>query len=77
MAYNKRNYYEKIIEIQELVLPLKLKKGLTYKEIYWEYVYPRWKICYRTFHTYLGVPAKRLLKEMDNRNNTNQLNLFE
>lgn len=66
MAYNKRNYYETIIEIQELVIPLRLKKGLSYKEIFWQYVRPRWKISYRTFHTYMGVPAKRLLKEMKN-----------
>ncbi len=76
MAYNKRNYYKKIIEIQELVLPLKLKKGLFYKEIYWDYVYPRWKISYRTFHSYMGIPAKRLLKEMDEKQKEKQLQLF-
>ncbi|MEQ3500631.1 hypothetical protein ABMY20_12810 [Tenacibaculum sp. SSH1-16] len=34
------------------------------KEIYWEYVYPEFNICYRTFHTWLGTPAKRELKKI-------------
>lgn len=62
MAYNKINFYKKIIEIQELTLHQYHKVGLTYKEIYWRFIYPKYFISYRTFHTYLGTPAKRELK---------------
>lgn len=74
MAYNKKNFYVKIVEVQELVLDLYHKKGLTYKEIYWQHVYPKYHISYRTFHSYLGTPAKRELKKLQE---SNQLNLFQ
>ncbi len=76
MAYNKRNYYQTIIDIQEVVAPLRLKSGLSYKEIFWQHVYPRWRMSYRTFHTYMGIPAKRLLKEME-QESAKQLSLFD
>jgi hypothetical protein len=74
MAYNKNNFYTRIIIIQELVQDLYHKKGLTYKEIYWQHVYPQYHVSYRTYHTYLGTPAKRELKKIQD---SNQLNLFE
>lgn len=87
MAYNKKNYYKNVIKIQNIVLELKKQdEELTYKEIYWKYIFEvESNICYRTFHTYLGVPAKRELKKLlevdrlkieeENKQN-NQLNLF-
>lgn len=66
MAYNKINHYKKIAEIQQTVLHLYHKKGLNYKQIYWRHVYPKYHISYRTFHTYLGTPAKRELKKLEN-----------
>lgn len=65
MAYSRKNLLNKIIEIQELTLYQYHKKGLTYKEIYWEYIFPKYHISYRTFHTYLGTPAKKELKELE------------
>lgn len=63
MAYNRVNYYTKIIDIQNEVLALKSQnEDMYYKEIYWQYIYPKWRISYRTFHTYLGINAKRELK---------------
>lgn len=76
MAYNKINLLNKIIEIQELTLYQYHKVGLTYKEIYWQYIFPKYHICYRTFHTYLGTPAKKQLKEL-REIKIQQLNLFE
>lgn len=64
MAYNKINYYKKIIEIQELTYKLYHTKSMYYKEIYWQEIFPKYHISYRTFHTYLGVPAKRELKKI-------------
>lgn len=65
MAYNKKNYYRRIIEIQNLVINLQNKNGDIYmKTIYWEYIEPKYHISYRTFHTYLGINAKRKLKEL-------------
>ncbi|MBE7630099.1 hypothetical protein LNI98_07020 [Tenacibaculum dicentrarchi] len=65
MAYNNKNLYTRIIEIQTLVLYLREQdEDISYKEMYWQHIYPRWKICYRTYHTYLGTPAKRELKKL-------------
>lgn len=65
MAYNKKNYYKRIIKVQTLVLKKqKENKDLFLKEIYWESVFPEFDICYRTFHTWLGINAKRELKKL-------------
>ncbi|MCD9636692.1 hypothetical protein [Tenacibaculum maritimum] len=84
MAYNKINYYKSVIKVQNKVLELKSQdEDLTFKEIYWEYIYEKVDdICYRTYHTYLGVPAKRELKKLLEAENlrieeqSKQLNLF-
>lgn len=64
MAYNKINLLTKIIEIQQLTLRLYHKEGLSYKEIFWKHIHPEYHISYRTFHTYLGTPAKKELKNL-------------
>lgn len=78
MAYNKINFYKKIIEVQNLVLELKRQnEDLYYKEIYWQYIEPKYHICYRTFNSYMSINAKRELKKLlEKKKNTNQLNLF-
>ncbi|QSS96608.1 hypothetical protein [Psychroflexus sp. ALD_RP9] len=65
MAYNKINYYKRIIEIQELTLKLHNFKNMYYKEIYWQHIEPKYHISYRTFHEYLGIPAARELKKLN------------
>lgn len=65
MAYNRTNLLRKIIEIQELTLYQYHKEGLTYKEIFWQFIHPKYHICYRTFHSYLGTPAKKELKALE------------
>ncbi|AQY22994.1 hypothetical protein AB406_2054 [Riemerella anatipestifer] len=38
--------------------------GLTYKEIFFQHIEPVYHISKKTFHNYLGVPAKRELKKI-------------
>jgi hypothetical protein len=63
MAYNKKNYYKRVIEIQELTKELQ-ELGLSNTKIYNDHVKDRYFICKNTFDTYLGVPAKRELKKL-------------
>jgi len=65
MAYNRRNYLTKVIEIQNIVLELKGRDGdMRLKNIYWEYIFPKYLISYRTFSNYLSINAKKELKEL-------------
>lgn len=64
MAYNKLNYYKRIIKIQEITQEQYHRFGLSYKEIYFRFIENQFNISKRTFHTYLGVPAKRELKKL-------------
>lgn len=65
MAYNKKNYYKRIIEIQELTKQYQ-SIGLTNTSIYNNHIKHRYFICKRTFDEYLGVPAKRELNKLLN-----------
>ncbi len=65
MAYNKINYYKTVIKVQEIVLVQKYQFGLTYKEIYYQHIEEQFNISKRTFDTYLGIPAKRELKKLE------------
>lgn len=68
MAYNKRNYYERIVKIQEITQKQMHQFGLTYKEIYYKFIENQFNISRRTFQTYLEVPAKRELKKLQTTN---------
>ena len=79
MAYNKKNRLKRIIEIQNIVLEYQ-KQGLPNKKIYELHIRNRFRISKRTFDEYLGIPAKRDLKELienekakQNKNNTRWL----
>lgn len=63
MAYNKKNRLKRIIEIQNIVLAYQ-KQGLPNKTIYELHIRNRFRISKRTFDEYLGIPAKRDLKEL-------------
>ncbi|CAI9429717.1 Transposase [Candidatus Ornithobacterium hominis] len=78
MAYNKINFYQRVIKMQELVLQLQEQdEDMFLKEIYWQYVYPQFGISYRTFHTWLGINAKAGLKKEIKKVEKNQLKLFD
>ncbi|CAA0159353.1 hypothetical protein [Tenacibaculum maritimum] len=75
MAYNKKNFYRRVIEVQNYVLKIqeleneKREKDLMLKEIFWEFIHPKYHICYKTFHTYLSIPAKRELRKIEEKQN--------
>lgn len=65
MAYNKKNYYKTIVKIQDITQMQYHQFGLTYKEIFHKFIENQFNICKRTYHSYLGVPAKRELKKIE------------
>lgn len=76
MAYNRRNFLTKVLKVQEIAL-YHNRQGLFFKEIFHLYIENQFNICKRTFDTYLGINAKRELKQMNaKRQDENQLNLF-
>lgn len=64
MAYNKRNYYAKIVEIQDIVLRGQ-KRGFSQKEIFYNEIEKVYFISIRTFYNYLDINAKAELKKLD------------
>ncbi|MDO5105807.1 hypothetical protein [Capnocytophaga sp.] len=64
MAYNRKNLLVKMIEVQEITYFQKHKIGLNLQEIYFKIIECRYFICYRTFHEYIGTPAKKQLKAL-------------
>jgi hypothetical protein len=64
MAYHRKNYLQKIIEIQTIALKHN-KQGLFYKEIYHRFIEKQYHISKRTFDNYLGINAKKELKELE------------
>ena len=80
MAYSKRNYYKRIIDVQNLTLERQaIDAGTTIEEIYHLFVKPRWQISRRTYSNYLAVNAKKLLKDMDKKDkeaNAKQTKMF-
>jgi len=66
MAYNKRNLYLKIIEIQDIVLKGQ-KRGDSQKEIFYNEIEKVYFISMRTFYNYLDINAKAELKKIDDK----------
>jgi hypothetical protein len=64
MAYNKRNLYIKVIEIQDIVLAGQ-KRGDTQKDIFYKEIEPVYHISIATFYNYLATPAKMRLLKLD------------
>lgn len=60
MAYNKRNYYRRIMEVQRIVKHENQKNGLSKKEIFYRIIEPKYHISIRTFYNWLSVPVARL-----------------
>lgn len=53
-----------MLKIQEITLEHR-KKGLYFKEIFHQYIEKEFNITQRTYETYLGVNAKKQLKDLD------------
>jgi len=64
------------LKVQEIAL-YHNKQGLFFKEIYHLYIEKQFHISKRTFDTYLGINARKELKELKaNQEQNNQLQLF-
>ncbi|MBE9487983.1 MAG: hypothetical protein IMY73_02265 [Bacteroidetes bacterium] len=74
MAYNRINFYRKVIDIQDIVLK-NSKRGVTQKWIYENIVYPQYRISRATYYNYLGINAKAKLRKVNEI--INQPTLFE
>ncbi|HRS19656.1 MAG TPA: hypothetical protein P5243_09130 [Bacteroidales bacterium] len=74
MAYNKKNKYRKIIEIQNIVNEYKAK-GVTQEFIYKNYIKDVYFISRDCFYSYLATNAKRELKKLEEIDNM-QKSLF-
>lgn len=66
MAYNKRNLYLKIIEIQDIVLRGQ-QRGASQKEIFYNEIEKVYFISIATFYAYLSINAKAELKKLDDK----------
>ena len=76
MAYNRENFLKKVLKVQEIALHYS-KQGLFFKEIYHLHIENQYDICKRTFDSYLGINARKQLRELqEKKENNNQLNLF-
>ena len=76
MAYTRRNFLKKVLKVQAIALHHR-KQGLFFKEIFHLHIEDQFDICKRTFDSYLGINARKQLRELnENKENTNQLNLF-
>ncbi len=75
MAYNRRNFLLRVIDIQEIYKKHSKNNegGYSDKYIYETMIYPVYKISRATFYDYLKIYAAKQLKEMDEKK---QLTLF-
>lgn len=63
MAYTRKNYLERVIDIQNIVLHHK-QRGCTQIWIYENYVKNQYRIGKSTFDNYLSINAKNELKKL-------------
>ena len=80
MAYNREKFLKNVLKVQEIAL-YHNKRGLFFKEIFYLHIEKQFNISKRTFDAYLGINAKKQLKELqdkkqENQQESNQLNLF-
>lgn len=76
MAYTKENFLTRVLEIQSIALHHR-KQGLFFKEIFHKHVEKQYHICKRTFDSYMGINARKELRELhEKKQDINQLNLF-
>lgn len=67
MAYNRKNFLERVVRIQDIVLQMQREHpGITMISIYRLYVCEEYHISYSTFNNYMSIPAKRELEKYNN-----------
>jgi len=77
MGYNRLNYLQKVIEIQNIVLREQKIGLLNQNEVYIRYIEPKYHISERTFYSYLGCNAKKELADIQKRENNDVEKLQE
>lgn len=64
MAYTRKNRLQRIVDIQRLTREY-TDKGVSQVYVYWNYIWPVYRISLATYYNYLGTPAARELKKME------------
>lgn len=64
MAYNRRNFLHRVLEVQDAVLKEK-KHGTSQIWVYENIVKDRFLISFSTFNRYLSINAKREIKKYE------------
>jgi hypothetical protein len=66
MAYNRKYHLQRVLKFQEFVQEIQNEhKGLPLTKVYSSYVRNEFDISYSTFTKWLGINAKRELKELE------------
>ena len=63
MAYNRENFLKKVVEIKE-IMRTEQKRGSTQIWVYNHLIRDRYHISLSTFNNYLAMPASRMLREL-------------
>lgn len=74
MAYNRRIFLTKVIEIQNITLE-HTRRGASQRWIYTNLIAERFYIAESTYNRYLAIPAKAMLKKIGE-NDRSQLKMF-
>ncbi len=64
MTYNRKFFLQRVVEVQELAWS-HIKRGVTQKYVYDNYIKSDYKISYSTFSNWMGIPAKAELKKIE------------
>lgn len=72
MAYNNRNLYLRIKDIQDLFLQYKTEENTT-RFVYRKYIYPTYKISIATFYNYMNQNVRKELRQLNLFNDENSL----
>lgn len=63
MAYNKKNFLERVLTVQNITLEHK-RCGVSQEWVYLNIIYPTYLISRTTYYSYLGCNAKAELKKI-------------
>lgn len=64
MAYNRRYFLQRVVEVQDTAWPY-IRRGVTQKYVYENYIKGQFKISFSTFSNWMGIPAKAELRKLE------------
>jgi hypothetical protein len=73
MAYNRRHFLERVIEIQKIVKEEK-KQGKSQKWIFENLIEKQYHMCSSTFNNYMCINAKRELAKLEEKESLTVIN---